>query len=160
VWPTGHLSWFFDGISQFEAAITTFLAEGFALGERLTVVAEDPNEALWPPVLIERGDLILTDTSEVYGSERIVAAQAEEDRLATSLDEALYLGYTGLRRASDNTSLISGPQRWAAWTRWEAVVDRFIADNPVTEMCAFDRYRTAAPTVAALRQLHPISVDD
>jgi len=129
-WPTGHLAWFFDGIGEFEGAATTFLAEGAARGERLMVVADDPRPDLWPQALIERGDLIVASTTETYGPERQVVAETQRHTFEAALAEARALGYSGLRIAADNTSLISGPERLEAWKDWESVADRFMAENP------------------------------
>ena len=124
------------------------------------VVADNPRPDLWPQALIERGDLIVASTTETHGPERQVVAETRRHTFEAALAEARALGYSGLRVAADNTSLISGPERLEAWKDWESVADRFMAENPVTGMCAFDRSRAQACTVAALRRLHAVSVDD
>ncbi len=159
-WPTGHLGWFFHGVHEFEGGATTFLAEGAARGERLMLVADDPRVDLWPQSLVERGQLIVASTAEVYGPECLVVAEAQRDTFTAALEDALREGYSGIRVAADNTSLVSGPERQEAWTRWEEMADRFMAENPVTGLCGFDRTRSEPAAVAALQQLHAVSVSD
>ncbi|HET9077908.1 MAG TPA: MEDS domain-containing protein [Acidimicrobiales bacterium] len=156
-WPAGHLAWFFDGISEFEGAATTFLAEGAARGERLMLVADSPRADLWPRGLVDSGDLIVASTSETYGPGRLVSPEAQRRTFESALKEAVALGYTGLRVASDNTSLTFGPERLAAWISWEEEADRFMTVNPFTGMCAFDRSRAGATALAAVRRLHAVS---
>ncbi len=124
------------------------------------LVADDPRVDLWPQSFIERGQLIVASTAEVYGPERLVVPEAQRDTFTAALEDARMEGYSGIRVAADNTSLISGADRQAAWTRWEEVADRFMAENPVTGLCGFDRSRTEPAAVAALQQLHVVSVSD
>jgi hypothetical protein len=70
---------------------------------------------------------------------------------------ALATGYSGIRVAADNTSLVTDEDRLAAWIKWEVVADRFIADSQVTGMCAFDRQKVDVNRLRHLATLHPLS---
>jgi len=48
----------------------------------------------------------------------------------------------------------------AAWLGWEEVAERFLAENPVTGLCAFDRSRIESATLAAVRGTHRLSMSD
>jgi MEDS: MEthanogen/methylotroph, DcmR Sensory domain len=102
-WPTGHSGWLFEGMAQFEGRITSFLAEGAARGERLMFVADDPEPKLWPSKLVERGELVVASTAEIYGPERMVTPASQRQTFAMAMAEALAKGYSGLRIAADNT---------------------------------------------------------
>jgi MEDS: MEthanogen/methylotroph, DcmR Sensory domain len=124
------------------------------------LVADDPRADLWPQWLIDSGQLIVASTSEVYGTDRRVVAEAQRDTFAAALHDALREGYSGMRVAADNTSLTSGAEPQEGWNRWEEMADRFMAENPVTGLCGFDRTRSEPAVLAGLRRLHAVSVSD
>lgn len=117
-------------------------------------VADDPNMDQWPKDVVDRGDLVVLGTSEVYGPERMVDAAAQRAAFERALAEALREGYTGLRVAADNTSLITESERLSAWLEWEAEGELFMAENPVTGLCAFDRARADGDAIEAVLGAH------
>lgn len=119
-------------------------------------VADEPQPRNWPQHLLDRGVLRVASTSEVYGAERTVDADRQRATFAEVLAEALAEGYTGIRVAADNTSLTVGPERLEAWARWEAVADQFLAENPVTGLCAFDRSRLDDELLGELMAHHEV----
>lgn len=152
--PTSHIGWAFTGASEFESRASTFLAEGLARQERLIYVADDPNVEQWPEESVKRGDLLIRSTSEIYGPQRVVNASSQRATFEDALSDALHSGYTGLRVVADNTSLIDGPVRLAAWMRWESEAERFITENPVVGLCAFDRVRADAEDLQTAVSAH------
>jgi hypothetical protein len=159
-WPSGHLGWVFSGVARFESGATTFLAEGAARGERQMFLADNPVVEQWPKHLVDRGDLVIASVTEIYGPERMVVSPSQRETFAAALAEALSEGYTGIRVAADNSSLIDTPERLQAWSEWEAVADRFMAENPVTGLCAFDRTRVRSASLAAVTGTHRVSMSD
>lgn len=119
-------------------------------------LSDRPNPELWPTRLLDCGDLIVASIADVYGEQRLVHAHQQRDTFAAVLAEALGQGYSGIRVAADNTSLVSTPERLKAWTVWEGVAEQFMADNPVTGLCAFDRRRTQPAVLRSLIDLHPV----
>jgi MEDS: MEthanogen/methylotroph, DcmR Sensory domain len=79
---------------------------------------------------------------------------------AAALAEARSEGYTGIRVAADNSSVIDTPERLQAWLGWEALADRFMAENPVTGLCAFDRTRVRPASLSAVTGTHRVSMSD
>ena len=157
-WSTGHGSYAFAGIAAFEGGATSFLAEGARRNERLMLVADDPRRDLWPKSLIDRGDLVIASTAEVYGAMRMVDAVSQREIFALALSEALQMGYGGIRVAADNTSLIEGSERLEAWGGWETLAEEFMATSPMTSLCSFDRSRIDAGTLRAVLEMHRIVV--
>ncbi len=157
--PGDHIGWVFTGASEFAALATPFLAEGGALGERLVFVAENPDPADVARLahLVDRDALQVTSIAEIYGSDGIVDPAGQRACFAAVLAEALAAGFTGLRVAADNTSLVIDEERLRAWTSWEVVADRFAAANPVTGLCAFDQERVDTSRLRQLATLHPLS---
>jgi hypothetical protein len=159
-WPSGHLAWVFSGVPRFESAATTFLAEGAARGERRMFLADNPVVEQWPKHLVDRGELVIASVTEIYGYERMVAADTQRETFAGALAEALSEGYTGIRVAADNSSLVDTPERLQAWLAWEDEADRFMAENPVTGLCAFDRTRVGSATLSEVIGTHHVSMSD
>jgi hypothetical protein len=159
-WPSGHLGWVFSGVPRFESAATTFLAEGAARGERRMFLADNPVMEQWPQHLVDRGELVIASVTDIYGADRMVAAASQRETFAGALAEALAEGYTGIRVAADNTSLVDTPERLQAWLAWEDEADRFMAENPVTGLCAFDRTRVEAATLSEVMGTHHVSISD
>jgi len=159
-WPRGHSGWVFHGTSQFEGAMTSFLAEGYAKGERLMLVADDPRIDLWPRHFFDQGVLLIASTSEIYGDNRIIEASSQRETFAEALAEALGDGYSGIRVGADNTSLVEGAERLEAWMAWEEVADQFMAENPVTGLCTFDRTRMDDASLARVMGAHGVQLTD
>lgn len=152
--PARHIGWAFAGLAAFETRASVFLAEGFGRRERLVYIADDPKLSQWPKAFLDRGDLLVLSTSEVYGPERLVDPVAQRATYACQLAEALRDGYRGVRLYADGTSLIDGPGRLEAYLRWEDEAERFIAANPVTALCAFDVSRADAEAVGTALGVH------
>jgi hypothetical protein len=156
--PRDHVAWVFDGPEQFCELVRPFLAEGAARAELLMLVGEDPD-----PTAV--GDLVescpdgafqVASVSEVYGSTGIVDPNAQRATFSGVLSEAMAEGFSGIRVAADNSSLVLDEERLSAWMDWECVADRFMSENPVTGLCAFDRSRVDMSQLRDLAALHPL----
>jgi len=161
VWmrPHDHIGWAFTGPDEFANAAREFLQEGLELGERLLFVAGDPAEDAYQRLArsFAGNELQVASIAEVYGASGIVDAYAQRATFAATLTQALVDGYTGIRVAADNTSLVQSPERLKAWMHWELVADRFMSENRVTGLCGFDRAAVNVDTLRHLVTLHPLS---
>lgn len=157
--PHDHIGWVFDGARQFDALAVPFLAEGAARGEQLMYVSADPEPGLAGRLGdgLAPGTLQVASIAEVYGASGIVDAAAQRATFAAALTQAKAGGYTGIRVAADNTPLVADEERLAAWLRWEILADRFMSENPVTGLCAFDREKVEVDRLRHLATLHPLS---
>jgi hypothetical protein len=154
--PGDHIGWAFTGRAEFAALARPFLAEGAARGERLLYVAADPELADLAG-LASPDALQVASIAEVYGASGIVDVNSQRATFAAALAEALAAGYGGIRVAADNTPLVTDEARLAAWIRWEVVADRFMSENQVTGLCAFDRAQIDVGRLRHLTTLHPMS---
>lgn len=156
--PHDHIGWVFSGHDQFATLAQKFLAEGVTLGERLIYVAAEPS--LDGPGgmddLIDAGVLQVSSVKEIYGPSGIVDAAHQRATFADALAQARAEGYAGIRVAADNTPLLTDERRFAAWLRWELVADRFMSENPVTGLCAFDREQVDIDRLRHTATLHPL----
>jgi hypothetical protein len=157
--PHDHLGCAIGGAAEFPVLAAPFLAEGSALGEFLVYVAEDPDPADVSRLedLLDPASLLAMSTAEVYGGTGVVDPARQRETYAGVLAGALAAGFTGIRVAADCTPLVSDEERLRAWTSWEVVVDRFIAENQVTALCAFDQERVDVSLLRQLATLHPLS---
>lgn len=155
-----HLGWCFSGMPSFEGRAASFLARGLQRNEQLFFVADDPNPELWPDDIVLRGILRIASTREIYGPETTVRPFSQRRLFDDVLAEALREGYQGIRVAADNTSMVSDQSRLEAWLRWEQEVDGFVAENPVTGLCAFDRLRVNPEALRMVLHLHGHSEAD
>lgn len=156
--PHDHIGWVFTGFEQFAAIAGPFLAEGVAQGERLMYVAEDPDPATLGHLtdLVDRDTLQIASIADVYGASGIVDPPSQRATFAEALGQALAEGYSGIRVAADNTSLVLDEERLEAWIRWEIVADRFMSQNRVIGLCAFNRERVDVDRLRHLATLHPL----
>ncbi len=157
--PHDHMGWIFAGSRGFAPIAEPFLAEGAALGERLMYVAADPDPAALSALagVVGPHGLQVASIAEVYGASGVVDAPSQRATFAGALADALAEGYSGIRVAADNTPLVSDEARLAAWIRWEIVADRFMSENPVTGLCAFDQEKINVDRLRHLATLHPLS---
>jgi hypothetical protein len=161
VWmrPHDHIGWVFSGAEEFAEVARDFLNEGLELGEYLLFVAGDPTEHAYVQLAnsFAPTELHVASIGEVYGASGIVDAQDQRATFADTLTRALADGYTGIRVAADNTTLVQTPERLKAWMHWELVADRFMSENRVTGLCGFDRTAVNVDTLRHLVTLHPLS---
>jgi len=157
--PHDHIGWVFAGSRGFAALAGPFLAEGAARGERLMYVAADPSPAALAGLSEAVGPQVLRVASiaEVYGASGVVDAPSQRATFGAALADARAEGFSGIRVAADNTPLVTDEVRLAAWIRWEIVADRFMSENPVTGLCAFDEERVDVDRLRHLATLHPLS---
>jgi hypothetical protein len=101
--------------------------------------------------------LQVASIAEVYGTSGIVDAASQRATFAAVLAEALAAGFSGIRVAADNTPLVTDEVRLKAWIEWEIVADRFMSENPVTGLCAFNREKVDVDRLRHLATLHPLS---
>ena len=87
----------------------------------------------------------------------MVDAPSQRATFAGALADALAAGYSGIRVAADNTPLVTDEARLAAWIRWEIVADRFMSENQVTGLCAFDQEKVNVDQLRHLATLRPLS---
>jgi hypothetical protein len=123
-------------------------------------VVDNPVVEQWPKDLVDRGDLVIASIADIYGPDRKVVAASQRETFAGALAEALSEGYTGIRVAADNSSLVDTPERLQTWLEWEDEADRFMAENPVTGLCAFDQTRVGSAHLSDVMGTHRVSMSD
>lgn len=141
---------------------TAAITDGARRGEKLMLVAEDPDPALLSGVdgldrLLGTGQLELLAVDAVYGTGNAFSAGAQLATFEAVLADALADGYWGIRVVADNTPLVRGDEEsFRRWLAWEHLTDRFQAASAVTGVCFFDRSALTGERQADLATLHPV----
>ncbi|HVC14668.1 MAG TPA: MEDS domain-containing protein [Acidimicrobiales bacterium] len=156
----GHAGWTFNGTRVFEERAASFLAAGLAAGERLIFVSDDPDPDRLPSELVASGALLVLSTGEIYGPDRIVDSFVQRRTFERAAEDAVSMGYAGLRVTADNTSLIAGVRRLDAWVGWETEAEALMQRKRVTGLCAFDVARADAAALRVVMALHTFGPDD
>ncbi len=157
--PHDHMGWVFTGPNEFAAVAAPYLREGAALGERLLYIADDPNPDDMSQVasLVGGDGLRIASVVEIYGANGVVDQVRQLATFMAELADAQAAGYTGLRVAADNSSLVGDESQMKAWMEWEVVADHTVAAHPFTAMCAFGKDRVDNARLRQLAMVHPLS---
>jgi hypothetical protein len=157
--PHDHIGWVFQGRSEFAALAAPYLAEGAALGERLMYIAEDPRpeDTAHLATIVDRGQLRVASIAETYGPGGIVDPVRQIATFVDELDVAMAAGYTGVRVAADNTSLVSDEKQMKAWIQWEIIADHTVAGRQFTGLCGFNKEKVGSAQLHQIAAVHPLS---
>ncbi|MDR2983927.1 MAG: MEDS domain-containing protein [Nocardiopsaceae bacterium] len=154
-----HMGCVFEGANEFAALAGPYLTEGAALGERLVYVAQDPRprDVAQLGTVVDPGQLQISTVAETYGTSGNVDPLRQLDHFMSELDAAKAAGYTGLRVAADNTSLVGDDKAMKAWIEWEIIADHTVAGKEITGLCAFDKGKVGGEQLRQLASVHPLS---
>jgi hypothetical protein len=157
--PHDHAGWSFDAPDQLRSAIAEFMADGLALNQRVVYVGDDDaglvrlkgfDDAL------TRDQARLTRLDRMYPGGTVIDPDEQVAIYAAATEEALADGYTGLRVAADSTSLVVTETQRRAWVRYEYLIDRYMARNPMTGLCCFNQTVLGSAEVAEIECVHPL----
>lgn len=159
----GHVCWVFRDDDSLRQAAVAFLREGLTRNERLLYVADESSGAGLEEDLAGLGDLgslvgsgtlTLLDVRSLYepGGTFHVDRQVRTYRELTA--SAVAAGGSGLRVVADATALVATPEARRRFVRYETAVDRLMAEEPMTALCAYDE-RALGPAVRELCAVHP-----
>lgn len=147
-----------------------FLAEGVAQGQRIIYIGDRPEQELRSHLeplagigrLLESGAAQIFRATTVYSTSPVldgaipaVDADAQIAWYSRQLGWALAAGFSGLRVVADATSLVGTEQQRDAFASYEHLLDRFMADLPLTIICAYSIDALGAEALSELACLHP-----
>lgn len=166
-----HVCWMYEDVAEFRQRANAFLAEGLVAGNRLVYLSRSDAVGvndLGPPLqtlaepqrLIDRGDLVLGRTEEVYGCRDAVDPRATREAYVRATRQALAHGYTGMRVVADGSDLLRTPAQQQDVAKYEFLIDRHAAAEPFFAMCGYDAARLDRRVAAQLACLHPRTQPD
>jgi anti-anti-sigma regulatory factor len=159
----GHACWVFDRKQHFVEAALEYLTEGLRFGQRLAYVGSEPldeqRERLDPlgdvGALIDRGALQLFTLPDLYRVGEPVDPDAQLAIYDGATKQALADGFSGLRVAAQVTDLVAEPSTREAHVRWESIADSFMAANPLSALCGYEREALSEDLLGDLAAVHP-----
>jgi anti-anti-sigma regulatory factor len=158
-----HVCWAFDDQDDFRCRVREFLEEGLGRGQRVWYVAPGDVETLADDLRdLDGMDLALrvgaaqvVSVDTVYPVGTVIEPVAQVQAFVTAATQAVMAGFTGLRVAADTTPLVRTSAQLDAFARYEYLVDRCIANQPLSGMCAYNRMELGEEVIAQLACLHP-----
>lgn len=158
-----HLCWAFDEPADFRCRAREFLADGLELGQQVWYVAQGDVAALADDIRdldgmdlalrVGTAQVVSVDTAYPVGT--VIEPTVQVQAFAVAATQAVSEGFTGLRVAADTTPLVRTPQQLDAFARYEYLVDRCIASQPLSGMCGYNREELGDEVIAQLACLHP-----
>jgi anti-anti-sigma regulatory factor len=158
-----HHCWGFDDPAALESRARPFLTDGLVAGEQVWFVtagavesvtrrwsAEDPFGAA-----LRDGSARVLSVTAGYSDGGPVEPVTQVEAFAGALEKALAAGHTGLRVVADVTPMVRTAEQRQAFGRYEYLIDRFMADRPITGICAFDRGALDPDAFGEFACLHP-----
>ncbi|GAA1756302.1 MEDS domain-containing protein [Luedemannella helvata] len=138
-------------------AAHAFLRGGLAMGERVCLAGSERDIEAWltdgrVARAVADGAAIANVVDQTRRSFDLVT-QLDLCRAATEV--ALADGYSGFRVAADVTAVVREPTNLAEFVRYEQLVDRYMAAEPFSAMCAFRRADLPSTALARLASVHP-----
>lgn len=152
-----HCCWAYTGDAGRCEALASVLDAGVRNGERVLLIGTD---RLWADLerlsvapAFERGDqLVAMSPAVVYD---VDSNERQVELLGKATSAALELGFTGLRVASDATSLDHGRVDTATMLRWELVIDQMMSVAPISGTCMYDTASLPPSDLALVAGAHP-----
>lgn len=160
-----HVCWVFETRASFAAAAAEFLTEGIAYGQQVAYVAQGDRGQLQRdlaplgdvPGLLRSERLTITPVEEMYAAGETLVPEQQVDVFKRMAEDAVAAGFTGYRAAADITQFVLNAEQLEAFRRYEHLIDRTIAEYPLTGMCGYDRSAVGADCIEELAGLHPLS---
>jgi anti-anti-sigma regulatory factor len=159
--PHDHLCWAYDDSAVFRDRAVEFVTQAVAEGYRVFAVADDEFarahlagfEAIQEA--IRQGAVRIDSITQRYTAGGVIDAERQVEIYAEATESALAEGYTGLRAVADVTRLVRSPEQLDAFARYESLVDRYMADQPFSALCAYNRTELGEDVIAQIACLHP-----
>lgn len=158
-----HVCCAYEDTTEFRDGAAAFLSEGVAAGHRAEYIASGDIDALRDEVasvpelteLLQRGDLVVRSLDDRYGAGDVIEPCAQVAAYDAATEDALALGYAGLRVVADATVLVRTAAQRHAIAQYEHLVDRYMTAHPFSALCAYDARRVGPAVAAELSALHP-----
>jgi ABC-type transporter Mla MlaB component len=155
----------FDDPECYHARAVEFFADGIDLGLRVAYYGDGPVEQLVSHLQALEGldDLLAREVLQIgllgdtYGWDGLADPEVIFARFAAATKEALAAGFGGLRATADATSLVRTAAQRDVFARHECRIDRYMARNPLSALCAFRRDELGDDVAAELACLHPLT---
>ncbi|MES2594199.1 MAG: MEDS domain-containing protein [Verrucomicrobiota bacterium] len=162
-----HAALFYRTRAEQFAVMVPFVAIGLKRGERCLYIAEDNSVALVIAELEKggvdvsaaqkSGALTISTKSHTYLRHGIFEPEKMASGLADEVQEALRLGYTGLRASGEMAWALSHPTALAQLSDYETRLHAQFP-NQLTGICQYDERGFSERVIADMIRIHPFVV--
>ena len=156
-----HLCWAYDNPAEFRERAVEFVTEGLAREHRVCYVADGESAQAGLAGLdgiqdaIRRGAVQIRSLAERYTGGDVIDPERQVAAYAAATRSALAAGFTGLRVVAEATRLVGSAERLDAFARYESLIDRYMAGNPFSALCGYNRAELGDDAIAQIACLHP-----
>ncbi|MDQ2588379.1 MEDS domain-containing protein [Saccharothrix yanglingensis] len=158
-----HVCWRYDDVHEFRARAREFLSDGLERGLRVCYVASGSADVLVEDLrgidgidrALREGAARVASLDATYPFGTVVEPEAQVRAYAAATEAAVADGFAGFRVAAEATPLVRTPRQLAAFTRYEHLVDHYMADHPFSALCAYATGEVDDSAFAQLACLHP-----
>jgi hypothetical protein len=159
----GHACWLYDDDAELRRVAAQYLADGVTLGQRLLYVGGGEVEKLRADLALlggadrleASGRLQVASLEAIYDIDAIADIQERLATYAAATEGAVADGFTGLRVLAEVTALAANPAGWDAHAAWEWVADGYMAREPMSALCCYDRRVLPEEIARMLACVHP-----
>lgn len=165
--PFCHLGWGYRGVEEFDTCAAPYLADGQSKGQWVEYVGEGSRDELEVRLkalpggaeALADGTAAATPVEEFYAfaAPGIVDPVAAVERRAKATKDAVDRGFSGIRVIVDATSVARTEEQRRAFARFEHLLDKQMATEPVSALCAYDLDQLDPAAAAELICLHPFT---
>ncbi|MEV4315602.1 MEDS domain-containing protein [Actinocrispum sp. NPDC049592] len=160
-----HVCWAYDDREEFRRHASEFVRDGLAERQLVWYVARGEPDMLATDLrdvagldeALRTGAARLVSLDAAHPVGEVVAPVAQIEAYAAATEQAIAAGYTGLRVVADCTSLVQTPRQVEAFARYEYMVDRLMATQPFSAMCAYQHSLVGNAVLTQVACLHPAS---
>lgn len=165
--PFGHFGWAYRDRSEFFELAGESIAYGLAANQLVQYVGEGTHEQLRAELAaipgltdFDLGDVRVTPALEFYcvPSGDVIDPEVAVTAALAAIQNAIDDGYSGFRAIADVTQMVMRPEQQEAFARFEFLIDRNLAELPVSGLCAYDMSRLDG-AASGLVCLHPLVGD-
>lgn len=163
--PQDHVCWSYRGAGEMRRAIVAFLRDGIDRGLRVEYVASSDLPEMRADLaglgdldeLIDLGVLGISPVTRRYGDDAVVVPAEQVAAYAAMTDAARADGFAGHRVAAEATALVRTHEQRDVFSRYEHLIDRYMADNPFSAMCVYDARVLGTDGLAEIACMHPLT---
>jgi len=161
-----HWCLIYESAAEQMAVIVPFLQQGLARNECCISIADDPTVEDVAGALAtrgvnvsherERGALLLLTPRDTYLRAGAFDPADMIDFLRQKMSQTLAAGFSGLRITGGTTWALGPENGCERLIEYEALVNRFVSNNPLLAICQYNRSRFPPDGIHQVLRTHPV----
>ena len=162
--PGDHMDLIYRTRAEQFATICPFIRSGLARRERCLYIANDTSIALVLDKLakacvdtvaaLKNGSLIVATKKDTFQDRGVFEPEKMVTHLRQEVDNALKLGFSGLRATGEMTWTLDAPEALNRLIEYEALLHKRFAKQ-LTGLCQYDETRFSPEILSEILRIHP-----